>query len=361
MPTDSEREMMRKRRERERLRRVSGAGKRVSKKPIKGPEFEINMTAVIAVCSVAAAVVLVFVLSYFIFRNNSQIVYLNDVQIGIVRLNRREPFTAEYFSDLAVAKLAEERGTRILTDDMVTLVRARTGRDDLVMPDFIISELRRNIDYKLETAAIYVNGQRRAVVINEREAEAVLRRIKERYFQEDLNIIEDETEFVEYVDIRIIASNADDTGVLNGEQAYITLNQEVPHRWSYTVRPGDMAEVIASRNGMRLEDLAAENPSRDLHWIHPGDVLNMVTSRPMLSVITYELRSYMEVIPKPVEYVIIPGQPASFRRVREQGSDGEQRVTAYIVRINGFEQEERDVLDVEVIVAARREIVEIGQ
>jgi uncharacterized protein YabE (DUF348 family) len=368
---------MRKRRERERLRKAKeredllndntavggGTVKPKNRPAAKGDNkvsknIKINMKVLAAVCAVIAAAVLVFMFFYFTLRMNSQIIYLNETKIGTVKLNRRDPFTADYFRDLAIAKLTEEEGTRIITSDTVSVESARTNSNEFVSAAHIVTELRRNMEYLLEAAAIYVDGRQEAAVLNRNIAEDVLWRVKEQFFQDGLDIIHDASAFIEDVQIRLFET--DGTGLLNSEQAFITLNREIPHRWSYTVRSGDVASVIANRHGMTLEELAGLNPSRNLERIHPGDILQMVTSRPLLTVITYELRTYVEVIPKPIEYIVLADQPAGFSRVREQGSDGQRRVTAYIIRHNGFEQDEREIIDEEIIIPARTEFIEIG-
>jgi LysM repeat protein len=314
---------------------------------------------------IGGGVVLVLVIAvvaavYFSSRNNSQVVYLNGEKVGVIRLNRNNPITADEILELVVRGLREAAGTNIFTSDVVSLREARSARGEFVTVDYIISLLRESVEFRIEAAAVYVDGVWVTTLRNAAEAQEVLWQIKKQYFQDGLNIMEEESHFYEDVDVRALVTER--VGFSNVPQAFISLTQIQVVDWVYTVVTGDTSSEIAQRNGMAYSELEAKNPGRDLSMIRPGDRLNMVARRPLLTVVTYELRTYTEVIPKQIQEVNAPERPFGSVRVLEQGMDGQRRVTAYIVRHNGFERPDLlQELDFEITVPMRVEVVEVGR
>jgi len=355
---NNERELERGRRER---RRNAGKQNRTRQRKPKSIPLTYGMKKAIAVAVGVVFLVVVIVILILVFsRDNAIAIYLNGTRMGVLRLSGNETLTANEIFNIARAQESSRVGTTVVTDDVVTVDRVRSGRNDFVTTDFVVGELRRNMVFKLETAAVYIDGQLAVIVINQHEAEAGLQRVKDRFHQTDelIDIREEYSRFVENVEIRtFITEETDD--IYCGNQAYLLLGGDVEREWVYTVRADDTLGAIANDHGMRLERLISLNyPRFNVNTtIRPGDRITLVTEEPLLSVKTFEFREFIEIIPRPVEYVFIPEQPATFRRVINQGTDGEKRVTAFVVRINGFVQEEREIIGEPVVL--RQPVTEI--
>ena len=93
--------------------------------------------------------------------------------------------------------------------------------------------------------------------------------------------------------------------------------------------------------------------------IKVGDNLNLVVTVPFLSVKTVEQMTYTEKQEKQVEYRTNESKDSSYKKVVQQGKDGQKEVTVEVIRINGFEEGQKVVSET-VTVEPVTEIIEIG-
>ena len=108
---------------------------------------------------------------------------------------------------------------------------------------------------------------------------------------------------------------------------------------TYTVVKGDTYNGIAYANDMSLSDLMALNPQASLNRLMVGDVLNVKEIIPALSVQTTEHVTYTEAIPCPVEEVKDDKMYKGDSKIVTKGEEGEARVEADVVYVNGYEKE----------------------
>jgi uncharacterized protein YabE (DUF348 family) len=91
-----------------------------------------------------------------------------------------------------------------------------------------------------------------------------------------------------------------------------------------------------------------------------GQVINLETTKPYLSVRTADEVTRTEVIPMQTEVRDNPSQAKSYRRTIQEGRDGKEEITVRITRVNGLlEKPEEEVRRVTVEQAVTR-IVEEG-
>lgn len=361
--TDNERDLLRKQRMEKRTRNLDKNNKPNIAKPKKmNRRITSNKTALAVLCAVVGVILFIILIIFIFMRNNGQAVYLNDTRIGVIRTSSEGVHTSDEIFNLIVAQLASEIGTTVITEDTVSVKRVRVGRNDFVTLATVMRDIRNDMDFLLEAVAVYVDDQRIAIMLNHTSVEAVLVKIKNRYHPDHLNINTYRTHFLEVIQIE--RYNTEMSNVLTNEQAYIELGREVETEFVYTVVFGDSLDSIARQHGLSLEELFRLNPNSNFEAdprIWPNNRINVINKNPLLSVVTYEKHEFTEVIPKPVEYILIPGQPAAFRRVSVQGRDGERRVKAYIIRISGEEQEEREIISYEVTQEPILERIERGE
>ena len=108
---------------------------------------------------------------------------------------------------------------------------------------------------------------------------------------------------------------------------------------TYTVEKGDTFNAIAYANDMSVSDLTALNPDVDINRLMVGDVLNVKELIPVLSVQTQDHEVYAQTIECPVEEVEDSSMYIGDTKVLTQGEEGEARVEADVVYVNGVEQE----------------------
>jgi len=313
----------------------------------------------IILISLAAVLLLVgggFGLHHALTVKNGLAIDLDGTRIGIVKVVKSKEITGEYLADLAVKKLEQEVGARVQVQERVTTEFLHAKTKEFVTEDFIVTELRKNFTFLVEAARISVDGKEMAIVASEKDANSVLDDIKTAYLQDGLEIRE--ASFVEDVTVALVFVDYED--IVTVDRTAEILNTNLIEERIYTIRDGDNLGIIAQNAGMTLKELLALNPGyTESSVLRIGESLILTVPRPLLSVQTKERVTYTEVVPKPVEIRENAGEHKSFSRILQQGKDGQQQVTADIVRVNGFE-DRREIVDTVEIEAPITEIKEVG-
>ena len=145
-----------------------------------------------------------------------------------------------------------------------------------------------------------------------------------------------QTGFVENLQVHPVYAVEDQMTVGEMEEA---LTANTTGDTTYTVEKGDTFNAIAYANDMSVSDLTALNPDVDINRLMVGDVLNVKELIPVLSVQTQDHEVYAQTIECPVEEVEDSSMYIGDTKVLTQGEEGEARVEADVVYVNGVEQE----------------------
>ena len=298
---------------------------------------------------------------YFLLRNNAFGITVDGEQVAIVSMaSVRSGGDGEDVSEELVrqAQLRIEArvGTRILINEQVEFEPMRVNRRYFLTTDEAIMRLDNAFTFRVEAAAIGVEGVRMAIVRSYYDASRVLNTIKEPYLSFGIEFVE--TGFVESVSIDMVYVEQD--YVQEVSTALQVLTSTFESATEYSVVSGDSLELIAFRADMTLAELLLINPA-----INPaaplaiGTVLRLNVDQPMLSVRTAEAISTTAAIDPSVEYIYNPALRAPQRRVHTPGVHGEATVIEHVVRVNGMITERIEV-DRIVTREAVPEIIEIG-
>ena len=315
--------------------------------------------AKVILVSLAAALVLIgggVGIHHALTVKNGLAIDLNGTRLGIIKVVKNKDVTGEYLADLAVKKLEQDVGARVQVQELVTMELIHAKKADFVTEDFIVNELRKNFTFLVEAARISVDGREMATVASEKDANAILDDIKNAFLQDGLEI--QEVSFVEDVQTASVFVAYEDIVTMN--RAAEILNTNLIEEKMYMIVDGDSLDKIAGKAGMTRAELLAINPGyTETSILRIGETMMLTVPRPLLSVQTKERVTYVEVVPKPVEIRENAGEHKSFSRILQQGKDGQQQVTADIVRVNGFE-ERREIVDTVELEAPITEIKEVG-
>ena len=295
-------------------------------------------------------------LYWFMTHINGQVVSINSTQIGVIKLVKNKEITGEYLQDLAVKKLEQQVGAHVQVNESVTTELVHASSKDFVTEDYIVNEILKSFTYLVETASITVDGYEMALVRTEKEADEILQNIKNAYLQDGLDI--KEVSFVEAVDTTPVFRSEDE--IISTDRAYEILTANIIEEQIYVVKKGDSLGGIAANAGMMLNDLLALNPEYTPTTILPiGATLTLTVPKPLLSVETRESVKYTAVMEKPVEIRYNDDEHKSYTRILQQGKEGQEEITADIVRVNGFEIR-KDIIDRVTLVPPVTEIKEVG-
>jgi|GEM_PF-2723976 len=308
-----------------------------------------------AVASVALIVLAGIGVVRFFTRPNALEIFINESSIGIVRINSAQNISAAALENNAALILQSRYSTniRILDETAARTLRTRDA-EVFVSPDIIITNLVNYLTVQIYGAAISINSTDMVIVDNYNNANQILDDIANEFFQEGLNIVR--YEFVENVEVRrgyVYRHEITETGA-----AFDILSTPVRQQDIYTIQPGDSISLIAARFGMSQAGLLAINPGITPYTLlQIGRPLNITRPIPILSVRTYEPVVFYETIPMPTQRIPTAGLAPGTERVRTQGREGQRRITAYIIRINGIEFR-RDRIHAETIIEPITQIIE---
>ncbi|MGL4791691.1 MAG: G5 domain-containing protein, partial [Anaerotignaceae bacterium] len=229
-------------------------------------------------------------------------------------------------------------------------------KKEIVVPEHALTLIKQVATYKVEGAVITVDGGDYLALVNEAEAQQVLDELIAEYVPEGANIVE--KGFVENVTVslKFVVSSA----IISMEEAKKRFEEGTQITRTYTVASGDSIYKIASINGVTVEDLLSTNPELTMNsTLRVGDQLKVNGMEPFLSVKTAENVVFTEKQEKEIQYQQDNTRPTSYKRVVQQGKDGQKEVVTQIIRVNGFETEQR-VISETTTVEPVPEIIVVG-
>ncbi len=153
-------------------------------------------------------------------------------------------------------------------------------------------------------------------------------------------------EFVEDVEVYPIELPANTQ--YDVESIRTTLHELRVEQSTYVVKKGDTFNAIAYSLDMWPNELSVLNPDVivDKLWVDQELVIQQPV--PFLSVENTTDETYEQEIPSPVEYIETADLYVGDTKVKEQGEDGWERVSAHVTYVNGVEQG-REILTTETL------------
>ena len=234
----------------------------------------------------------------------------------------------------------EAQGTQLLGYDYqvdgqvdydFTLTLKSQLSDQRTIQNYFYEQLNQVSD-QVKSYEVTVDGRSVGVVKDLEGLGDMLDELKAQYTTE--NTVQ--TGFVENLQVHPVYAVEDQMTVGEMEEA---LTANTTGDTTYTVEKGDTFNAIAYANDMSVSDLTALNPDVDINRLMVGDVLNVKELIPVLSVQTQDHEVYAQTIECPVEEVEDSSMYIGDTKVLTQGEEGEARVEADVVYVNGVEQE----------------------
>ena len=297
----------------------------------------------------ATAIVVTGALIFQYLYTPAYAVAVNGENIGIVAN------AVEY--DQAVA-LVEEQAADILGEEYklernadVTMTLA--AKEEIVSSAELKSTLLSQVEEIKKSYVLKVDGAILGAADDKATLQAMLDKITAPFVNE--NTTDYRFEEAVTIDYEFIA--ADTQSDPNTISAALSANIE--EAASYTVVSGDTYSEIANDNGMRLSELMALNAQAELDELMIGDVLNIKTAVPFLSVKTIEQQTYDEAIESPIEYVDDASMYVGDTKTIKDGTPGTAKVTADVSFLNGNEIS-RTVLETTTLVEPIKTIIAKG-
>ncbi|NLK36962.1 MAG: LysM peptidoglycan-binding domain-containing protein [Epulopiscium sp.] len=292
------------------------------------------MMAVVAVC-----ILLLLCIMIGFTRKNGVEVFVGKTSIGIVK---DKSLTAQDLEKTIVAQIEAEVGTKIKLKEEIKTVALHIPKDrnkEVGTVDYIIPKVREAVTYQVSGAAIMVNGSQAVVLATKAQAEDILNKIKAEYIPKGAKM---EASFVE--DVEIVEGFVDSDKISTPEVALETLQNSTETQKTYTVKSNDSLYKIAQNAEMTVEKLLEINSGLTIQSsLKVGQIINIITKKPYVSVKTVETTVMTDIEPKTYEYRQDNTKNKGYQKVIQQGKAGQKESTVQITRINGFVEEEKEI------------------
>lgn len=303
-----------------------------------------NLAAPVAAAFVLAATVnhwtnLTFALS--VEYDGEQVGYITDESVfdnAAVMAEERVINTDNSFEVQRIPKLT------------IAVVNESQIMDEAAVCDQILRSSSSSIE---EASGLYVDGTFEGAVDSRQELDALLQSILAQYTD---GSADEHAEFIQ--DVEIVDGLYPVSTVISAEAMDEKLTAATLVDKFYTVEEGDTPLGISDKTDMSLEELEALNGSLD-DLMYVGKQVMIQRSQPYLRVQVVRQIEYTEDIAYSTETVEDSSQYLGYEQVRNEGVNGQQKVTAEVTLVDGVEQS-RTILSTEVVTPPVNKVVVVG-
>ena len=286
---------------------------------------------------------------------NALAVYLDGRHIGYIALDSE--LEAATIQAQAVAHLTDNVvGAAVIVDQEISISPARARGGEQMSRSEMLSRLEQHFTYQISAVAIYVNGRYELTVSTVAHADEVAS-LLQRY---RINANTVEYGFVEDWELRPNIIESDQLQYLfTPHVALDRLNRNTTVMYPYEVQSGDQLGVIAVRFGTTVTQIARDNNMTTEAIIQPGQILQVNTVRPLLSVRTVDEITTLEESEMEVETRYNPTLAMGTINIITYGTTAQSQVTRRITRIDGVEVS-NEIIHEQVMRQPTVQIEEIG-
>lgn len=332
-------------------------------KTVVGPTtLELEMAAIrrrkiLKITSIVVAIILVLAmtitstLAYMEYKSYKPAfqVYINDQLIGTVHSEQEFHQCMERVKEEISQILQKE----VIFEQTPTFSATKVKEQFFTPLDEIEQNIKSTVNISVGAYAIMVDGIEMGIVKDKDTAYAILQDVMEPYKPEDpdIKIGFNRDVKVEKVYVRI-------GEIREQEDVYndlVRLEEEIK---TYTVRKGDNLWDIALDHKIPVEEILRMNPGMT-EIIQPGQEIKLSIPKPVLGVETREKIVYNEDIPFEIKEIEDPDLFEGRRSIIEKGANGEKRVEAEVIRVNGVETG-KEILNELILADAKVQTEKVG-
>lgn len=301
------------------------------------------------------AVLACIVLLSFLSMNTCYEVQINGKTVGYINS------TATFDTAMSAAQQAKEEAVKL----PITGVYDTVGTEKthvLFAPKMTTEELTDTLLERLEwltsgTRLNIANGEYQFMLASESECQTVLDTLLAENTISDPNVIVKSMDFVE--DVHMENCNVRINQLQNSADVLAAIKAGKEELKIHEVVEGESLWLIATNNGLTVDELKALNPQLQTERLQIGQELTLNSLQPLLSVqVVKEIT-----IEEPIAYATQTEETASLLRgekeVKVAGQDGKKLVTYNITEANGVTLE-KDVLNEIVLQEPITQVVSQG-
>lgn len=302
--------------------------------------------------------IIIFVLTLFTYnitKKNAYEVLINDTFVCYTELSKT--LTDESLKTSAIAKLESDNGTTISTEDVIKLKKVNVNKKKGTIKNLedASQDVVSKLNYSINATQIEVDGLVLTTLKNEVDANTVLDKVKNLYAKEEGENIT--AEFLETVNTPKIIKSLSEVDSI--DRAFEILTSKNESEMTHTVSKNETLSSIARKYNMSREDIVKLNSDINPDRIKIGQEINVMSSKPVLSVsISYDIVD-TKVLEFTTEKKENPMQNKNYKNILQAGENGEVLVTTKFTKLNDVVVSEEEVSSV-IKKESIPEIVEVG-
>ena len=200
-------------------------------------------------------------------------------------------------------------------------------------------EVLRTLTYMQDMSvigySIRVEGRNIGIVESEAAAKSILSEVKNIYAPQSAGIEYEDVDFAENIEIVPVETKLG--RLLSHDDAIYKILTGSEEQKVHIVQAGETFSSIAQMYGLSQANLQASNPTVTPNRLSIGQEIILTQAVPLLTVQTVEIATYVEYIPYTTIYEDDASMYQGETSIKRVGVNGENSVTAKIVRNNGIE------------------------
>lgn len=281
-------------------------------------------------------------------------VYLGDEKIGTTR-NEEDVQT---IVDFLKADLSNTYKADIVLDKDLKFEPTHAKESEITSNSDFNGILKSQISFLVAAHSLVVDGEEIGVLKTLDDAEMILNTIKEPYIKvEDENINIKEVSLVE--DVKIVDKEIPYNGLTTTEELIEKIKDGGEEKRIHTIEVGENFWTIGKIYGLNPYDIEAANPDKDQFKLKPGDEINLVMAKSLITVSTVEEVQYTEDINFEEKVELSDSMYTNEKKIKVEGEKGTTKIVANEIKHNGT-LVEKQILNEEIIKEPKEQVVVKG-
>lgn len=281
-------------------------------------------------------------------------VYLGTEKIGTTRDEADVATIVKFLK----ADLSNTYKAQIVLDKELRFEPTHVKESDIISnPDFN-EILKSELSFLVAAHSLVVDGEDIGTVKTLDEAEMILNAVKEPFtLNENENSHIKEVSLLE--DVKIVNRAISFDKLIEPELLIEKIQDGGEEKQIHTIEVGENFWTISEIYGLNAYDIEAANPDKDQFRLQPGDQINLLMAKSLITVSTVEEIQYLE----DIEFeVIVENDDSKFtneKTVKVEGERGTRKIVADETKHNGIKVDS-EILSEEMIKEPINQIVVRG-
>ncbi len=290
---------------------------------------------------------------FFCHYNLAYTVKVDGKKVGIVR--QKGDFTKVV--DKIQADLYKKYDTKVTFHQTITYQRIKAGKEKITEKSQLENALKRVMDFKVKAYHIHIQDQPIVALSTREEANKVLEQIKKIYTSPAEGVHYQKVYFIEKVAIQEATTAI--KNLKKSDEAIKIILQGTEETKMHAVQLGESLWTIAQQYQLPIDGLIKSNPQIDPEKLQLGQEINLVTPKPLLTLVTVEQIRYEEAVPFNIAFEETDALYKGEKKIKIEGQNGKREVAAEITKYNGAEVS-RNIIEENIIEDVQQQIVLVG-